>query len=124
MKKSMKKVLLMALCGVMCVALFACAAPAAESGGISGKWVLTSVTTDDGTEATDEDLAAMESYYDFQSGGKLVVGALGQTVEGTWKVDGNSVTVEAPGSPAETGEMEGNTLTFQMNGATSVFTAE
>lgn len=121
MKKRISTVLVLALCAILCVALVGCAA----SGGASaeGKWTLSSVTDPDGNEMTGEEIATVmgDTYYDLQSGGKLVVGAAGQEVEGTWKQDGSNVTLESNGQ-SFTATVDGNTMTLENEGAVSVFT--
>ncbi|MEG1473287.1 MAG: hypothetical protein RSC25_04055 [Christensenella sp.] len=127
MKKHMKTVLLLLVCSLLCVTMAACSspAPAAEENGaasVEGRWDIESVAVDGGTAKGEDIVAEMgEMYYDFQSGGKLIAGAAGQTIEGTWKQNGAEVAMEA-GGESFTGMVDGNTLTLDANGGISVFT--
>lgn len=123
MKKSFTIVLVIALCAVLGLTAVGCSGGGSGAPAIEGVWNLSKITDPDGNEMSGEEIAAVmgDTYYDFQSGGKLVAGTAGMEVEGKWKQDGNKVTIESDGQSFEA-SVDGTTMTLEANGATSVFT--
>lgn len=139
MKKVLKIVSISIMCVLLCGALLACSSPAPAGSGeapaenterngaakAEGKWLIESVTSADGESMTGEDLAAEigEMYYEFQSGGKLVVTVADQDVLGTWEQTGAEVKLEANGE-SYVGLIDEDTLTLEVNDAITVLVRE
>lgn len=140
MRKGIKIVSVLVLCVLLCGIFIACSSTTGTSGSgaaaqggdteqngaasVEGKWNIKSVTDAEGTVEGEELVTEMgEIYYEFQSGGKFVAGAAGQEVLGSWEQNGAEVKFEANGE-SSTALIDGDTLTIEANGATTVFTRE
>jgi len=110
----MRRTIGLLLVFMLCVTLLAgCGGGGGDNGGLSGKYVLTSMEMDG------EDLSAiyaemgmsMESMYlEFKGGGKCTIAIMDEAGEGTFKVDGKTVTVSADGEELFKGTIEGNKI--------------
>ncbi|MEA4854410.1 MAG: lipocalin family protein [Christensenella sp.] len=126
MKKKVIVVLAVVLCLALCLAFTACGnnnAAQGEAASVEGTtWKVSSVTDEDGNKMTGDEMSSVmgEISYEFQADGVLSVTAAGQTIEGTWSQDGNKITIESNGETSE-GVLDGEALTFEANGGTTVF---
>lgn len=128
MRKSFKFISFLVICLLFCGVLMACSAPKEDTeqngaASVEGKWLLTSVTTEDGETIKEEELTAAmgEIYYEFQSGGKFVMGVNNEEALGEWEQTGAEVTFSSNGETFS-GVVDGDTFTTGTDGGTSVFT--
>lgn len=123
MKKSLA-ILLIAMLSILTALIGVGCSQTDKGSEITGTWTLSSVTSDDGSEVSGQDVADAFGgvvTYDFQDGGKLVTAVGDSEVEGTWTQDGDTVSVDVGGQTGE-GTVSGDTLTIESGGGISEFT--
>lgn len=115
----MKKRLFSAMLAVMVVMVFAFAGCGKkEAAKLEGStYALSGGETADGQKVDQEQIETLlgEISYTFKEGGVLECTAMGQTVEGTWKQDGNKVTISSEGTDVEA-TLDGDKLTMENQG--------
>ncbi|MBE5804623.1 MAG: hypothetical protein E7316_08950 [Clostridiales bacterium] len=112
MKKIVAVLLALALC--MSVAL-------AETVAVTGTWYLNQVSVD-GTSMAPAALG-MEMTMTLNEDNTASMDAMGEVVEGTWAMEGESVVITFEGDPLAFTLVEGN-LTAELSGATMTFGKE
>ena len=70
---------------------------------------------------TEMGLSADNLYIELLSGGKCKISMMDETGEGTFKVDGKTITISADGEEAFAGAIEGNKITLEEDGNKMVF---
>ena len=117
MKKTAKTVVVLALVALMALALVACGG---GSNGIEGtSWGLAGGKAA-GIEVSKDQLTTVigdtaDMSFSFKAGGKFTMDAGGLSEEGTYKLDGNTLTMESGGSEM-TASIDGNRMTMEISG--------
>lgn len=126
MKKNLHRALSILLVGVLaCSMLMFSACGGEKNTDVTGTtWALSGGSQGD-LKITKEQIETVmggEITYSFEADGKLVmeVPALGVSAEGTWKQDGNTVTVEVEGQSADM-TLDGDTLSITQGDVVATF---
>ena len=126
MKKNLHRALSLLLVGVLsCSMLMLSACGGDKNTDVTGTtWALSGGSQGD-LKITKEQIETVmggEITYSFEADGKLVmeVPALGVSAEGTWKQDGNTVTVEVEGQSADM-TLDGDTLSITQGDVVATF---
>ena len=126
MKKNLHRALSVLLVGVLaCSMLMFSACGGEKNTDVTGTtWALSGGSQGD-LKITKEQIETVmggEITYSFEADGKLVmeVPALGVSAEGTWKQDGNTVTVEVEGQSADM-TLDGDTLSITQGDVVATF---
>lgn len=126
MKKNLHRALSVLLVGVLaCSMLMFSACGGDKNTDVTGTtWALSGGSQGD-LKITKEQIETVmggEITYSFEADGKLVmeVPALGVSAEGTWKQDGNTVTVEVEGQSADM-TLDGDTLSITQGDVVATF---
>ena len=117
MKKTIAILLALTLCAAM---LAACGG----GKGLSGKYKLTSMT-EDGVTVVESGFAewgfsADEFYLEFLDGTKFKMVMIGETHEGTYKLDGKTLSLTVDGDKTEA-KIDGSKITLEESGSTMIF---
>ncbi|MBE5780713.1 MAG: hypothetical protein E7328_02685 [Clostridiales bacterium] len=121
MNKQLKTIFAVALCAMMLLALVAC------GGGdsiVGTTWKLTSAESNG--VILDADMIAMslgEMVFKFEANGKVAVTLSGKAEEGTYTVNGDTVSIDDGYSTVDA-TISGNTMTYELNGAKMIFTKQ
>ncbi len=122
MKNIIRKVLPLFIILVLALNITACGSKSSTTDLTGTTWVLNSGAQGDTTidKATLESMFGGEMTYSFESDGKVTLSLAGVQIEGTWKQDGNTISLDIQG---DTGEMtlDGDTLSIEENGVTVEF---
>lgn len=126
MKKNLHRALSLLLVGVLaCSMLMLSACGGDKNTDVTGTtWALSGGSQGD-LKITKEQIETVmggEITYSFEADGKLVmeVPALGVSAEGTWKQEGNTVTVEVEGQSADM-TLDGDTLSITQGDVVATF---
>ena len=130
--KNMKKTIALLLVLILCVSILASC-----GSGVSGKYLLTEMTSTDGeTVKWADQVKEMKDMYaglgmdfneedfvfyiEFLKDGKCKMVAYGVNEEGTFKVEGKNITITISGE-SNTVVMNGNKITIEEDGAKLIF---
>lgn len=115
-----KKILITVLCVVMVFAFAACGG----SKSLEGKWTITSMMMGDQdylqlakdmAEATGEEFNVDEMVFiEFEKDGNFTISLDGEAEDGTYEVDGKTVTMTINDEPQKA-TLDGDTLTLDLN---------
>ena len=121
MKRTAKALFTLALCIGMTLALTACSNGGGSS-SMEGKYVISSmmVGEDDYLEQVMSMAEAMEEeinledimYFEFSGADTVIMGSEGETVTGTYKLDGKTLTLTADGEE-QIATVDGNSFTIK-----------
>ena len=103
-----KKLLIIALIGIMVFALTSC-------GGLLGKWRITEVTAGDitMTEQDVDDMGIDAGYLKINKSGGCKLDILGDEYDGTWtEAEDGSITLTYGDNLSATGTVDGDTMTL------------
>ena len=119
MKKTIALLMTLML-GVLVLA--GCGNGASNEAALSGKYYVISVTEGEAT-VSEETLKAMgfdQMYFEFMEDGTFKGDIMGETGEGTFKVDGKNATLTVNGEDAK-GTIDGNKFTLEIDDTKMVF---
>ena len=121
MKKALRTTLAVLMCAALLLALVACGggAPASMKGT---SWSVSKVSAN-GMEIQGEMLASMgfEMTLEFTSDSEYTMEALGESIDGTYTLSGNTLTLTV-GSDSQDCTLSGNSFTMEEDGSKVVFT--
>ena len=121
--KRMKTPVLLSLFLAAAILLAACSSATGGTDAMTGTWELSSAEAS-GITLSKEALSSMglsESLTMDFNGGKFTANFAGETGEGTYKIDGDKVTMTAEGEDM-VGTLVDNELRIEESGATLIFT--
>jgi hypothetical protein len=121
MKKTLKTTLAVLMCAALLLGLCACGGGAPTS--LKGtSWAVTKVSAN-GMDVEGELLASMgfEITLNFTSDSDYTMEALGESIDGTYTLSGNTLTLTV-GSDSQDCTLSGNTFTMEEDGSKIIFT--
>jgi hypothetical protein len=119
MKKTLKTTLAVLMCAALLLGLCACGG---SSSSLKGTTWSVSKVSGNGMDIEGEMLSAMgfEMSLEFSSDSDFKMGVLGEYVEGTYTLSGNTITMTVEGE-SEKATLSGNTITMEEDGNKIVF---
>ena len=120
MKKTLKTTLAVLMCAALLLGLCACGGSASSLKGTN--WSVSKVSAN-GMEIQGEMLASMgfEMTLEFTSDSEYTMEALGESIDGTYTLSGNTLTLTV-GSDSQDCTLSGNSFTMEEDGSKVVFT--
>ena len=120
MKKTLKTTLAVLMCAALLLGLCACGGSASSLKGTN--WSVSKVSAN-GMEIEGEMLASMgfEITINFTSDSEYTMEALGESIDGTYTLSGNTLTLTV-GSDSQDCTLSGNSFTMEEDGSKVVFT--